>query len=227
MGSRFRGKKCDEEGSDDGGDEGWGRCWLVPEWGGCKDESSWSLPSDSRSNPAHTSQGAAQLSQTPLITLSWQWKYLCLEDWSDPPSSPRSWDLLSKPRVSEELTPGRSCIDLGIGSLVFNFQIATQSFPHSWSCIMLDLLWFNKCSSKLPQTHTQAQKLEGFSAVQLNTVVPPGSTSLQGGRGVSGWVSLYPLANNVSVAEKWFQSKLVALPLPLSHSQHHLPPQGH
>ena len=138
--------------------EWWWWWWRVgkvvaaaPEGGGCRDESARSLASNYKSHSTHTLQGTTQPSQTALITLSQQWKCFCLEDWPDPPECPYTLDLLLKPRFSEWLTLGESCIDFEIGSLVSSFQIAIQSVPHSWCCILLDLLWFNKCSSKPPK----------------------------------------------------------------------------
>lgn len=109
-------KKWDWVGSDDGGGEGWSAVLAADQvWGVAKMNQPRFLPSDHRSHSTHTLRGTTQPSQTPLFTLSRQWKCSSTravsQNWADPPDSPRSWALLMKPTESAQLTSGGGCID--------------------------------------------------------------------------------------------------------------------
>lgn len=66
---------------------------------------------------------------------------------------------------------------------------STETVPHLWCCIILDLLWLNKYSCK-PWSPHSGTKLRVTSLLSLHTAVPLGSTTVWRGKGVSGWVSL-------------------------------------
>lgn len=175
--------------------KGGARCWLLPKWGGCHDESG-QVPALQMQKPFHPhTSGTTLPSRTPLPAFSHQRKLsptrLVTGRWVRSSRFPTQLNTSVKARILWQAGSWRRLHWFGDwepGTQLLNSD--TGSVPYSWGCIMLDFyrVWAHVVTSS--ETHTQQQTLELLSALQVHTVVPLGSTSVCGRRGKSGLVSV-------------------------------------
>ena len=198
VGSRFRGTKWNGgTGSDDGDGEGWRKCWLLllsEEVAKMNQPSPY--PLTAKAIPPKHFRG--QQNPAKLSSLCHDSGNVCV--W-------KTSQIFLIPHIAETCWGQDSLNSWLLENVALIWKLGA-----SYS----DLLWFKKCNSKSPKPTCRNKPWSSFLHSNFTLLclwAPPLSRDGEGWvGGFLFWFCFHPLANNVSVAEKLSQGKLVTLP---------------